>query len=68
MMIEWLRCWLSWYGYLSFFYVNCDFGTYCFLEVFVVDDDYEDDFNDDDLWMMMNSYMQNDDDIDDEID
>jgi len=30
---------------------------YCFLEVIVVDVDYGDDFNDDDLLMMMNSYM-----------
>jgi len=32
---------------------------YCFLEVIVFDDD----FNDDDLLKTMNSYMQNDDDI-----
>jgi len=30
----------------------------CFLEVIVVDDDYVDDFNDDDLLMTMNSYMK----------
>ena len=34
----------------------------------VVDDDYVDDFIDDDLLMMMNSYIQNDGDIDDEHD
>jgi len=42
----------------------------CFLEVIVVDDDYGDDyvddFNDDDLLMTMNSYMQNDNDYDDD--
>jgi hypothetical protein len=30
------------------------------------DDDYVDDFNDDNLLMTMNSYMQNDDDFDDD--
>jgi len=35
----------------------------CFLKVIVVDDDYVDDFNDDHLLMMVNSYMQNDGDI-----
>ena len=32
----------------------------------VVDNVYDDDFNDDDLIMTMNSYMQNDDNFDDD--
>ena len=37
-----------------------------FFEMIVVDDVYDDDFNDDDLIMTMNSYMQNDDNFDDD--
>jgi hypothetical protein len=36
----------------------------CFFEVIVVDDDYDDDSNVDDLFLMVNSYMQIGDDID----
>ena len=32
----------------------------------IVDDDYDDDFNDHELLMMMNSYMQSENVIDDE--
>jgi hypothetical protein len=39
---------------------NLIFKLYCFLEVIIVDDDYVDDL------MMMNSYTQSDDVIDDE--
>ena len=40
---------------------------YCFLEVIVIDVDYDDDFSDDNFLMMMNSYMQSVDVIDDEM-
>jgi len=38
---------------------------YRFFEVILVDNDYDDDFNVDDLIMVVDSYMQNDDDIGD---
>jgi len=50
------------------FIQNMILKHYCFLKVIEVDDDYDydDDFNDDDLLMMMNSYMQSNNDIDNE--
>jgi len=35
----------------------------CFFEVIVVDNDYDDDINVDDLFLVVNSYMQIGDDI-----
>jgi hypothetical protein len=41
--------------------VNLEFCR--FFEVIVIDDDYDNDFDDGDLLLMMNSYMQNDGDL-----
>jgi len=51
---------------LSFMW-NVISELYCFLEVIVIDVDYDDDFSDDNFLMMMNSYMQSVDVIDDEM-
>jgi len=41
--------------------VNLEFCR--FFEVIVIDDDYDNDFDDGDLLLMLNSYMQNDGDL-----
>jgi len=61
---------MSWCWCLSVFVQSVKLKWYCFFK-FVVGDDgcwYYDDLKDDDLLMMMNSYMQSDDDVNDEID
>jgi len=40
------------------------FKLYRFFKVIFVDDDYDDDINDGDILMTVNSYMKNDGDVD----